>query len=418
MKRIALALLTIAVLGLAALAAIEFNRADDGGQASAPVADAAAQVRAGAYLARIGNCMGCHTVRGGREYAGGRALATPFGNIYAPNLTADKATGIGAWTADDFWQSMHNGRSKDGSFLYPAFPYPNYTKVTRVDADALFAYLQTVAPVVQPNRAHELDFPYNQRILLPFWRAFNFRQGEYQAKPRQGGEWNRGAYLVQGLGHCSACHTGRNAMGGSIAESSLGGGMIPMQDWYAPPLGSTTSSAETAALLQTGVSARGAVFGPMAEVVAGSLQHASAADIRSIAAYLATLPVPAAAARTTAAGGGAQEVLRQGARLYAEQCAQCHGDDGKGQPAVYPSLAASRAVAADNPVNTIRMVLNGGYPPGTRGNPRPYGMPPFGTTLSDTEVAAVVSHLRASWGNQGAPVAPREVSRLRGVPAE
>lgn len=416
MKRILFAALAIALLGLASVAGIEVMRAVDTTKPQ-PVADAAAQVRAGQYLGRVGNCMGCHTVRGGKQYAGGRALATPFGAIYAPNLTSDKVTGIGAWTADDFWQAMHNGRSKDGSFLYPAFPYPNYTNVTRSDSDALFAWFRTLAPVRQQNRPNQLRFPYNQRVLLPFWRAFNFDQGEYASEPARDARWNRGAYLVQGLGHCSACHTGRNAMGGSIAGKGLGGGMIPMQDWYAPPLGSDAPAAEIARLLQTGVSARGAVFGPMAEVVAGSLQHATDADIGSMAAYLETLAVAVAADAAPVAPAG-QAILRQGAQLYKAQCAECHGAGGSGAAAAYPSLAASRASSADNPVNTIRMVLNGGYPPSTHGNPRPYGMPPFGPTLSDAEVAAVVSHLRTSWGNQGRLVTAGEVSRLRGVPAD
>jgi mono/diheme cytochrome c family protein len=416
MKRIALAMLAIAILGLASLAAIEATRAAHSGN-PAPVADAAAQVRAGRYLASVGNCVGCHTVRGGRQYAGGRGLATPFGMIYAPNLTSDKVAGIGAWTADDFWQAIHNGRSKDGSFLYPAFPYPNYTKVTRADSDAMFAYFQTIAPVPQQNRPNGLRFPYNQRLLLPVWRAFNFDQGEFASEPERGAQWNRGAYLVEGLGHCSACHTGRNALGGSIADKRLGGGMIPMQDWYAPPLGSGDSAADIGQLLKTGVSARGAVFGPMAEVVAGSLQHASGADIGAMAAYLTTLPV-AAPARAALVMPAAQAMLRHGAELYKAQCAECHGADGKGAAGAYPSLEASRAVGAANPVNAIRMVLNGGYPPSTHGNPRPYGMPPFGPTLSDAEVAAVVSHLRTSWGHHGGTVSAVEVSRLRGVPMD
>ncbi|MES2759691.1 MAG: cytochrome c [Pseudomonadota bacterium] len=414
MKRIAIAVLALAILCLAAVAAIELMRATSAGR-SQPVADTAAQVRAGQYLARVGNCMGCHTARGGEQYAGGRALTTPFGAIYAPNLTSDKVTGIGAWSADDFWQALHNGRAKDGRFLYPAFPYPNYTKVTRSDSDAMFAWFQTLAPVRQPNRPNELRFPYNQRILLPLWRAFNFDQGEYASQPEQGAQWNRGAYLVQGLGHCSACHTGRNAMGGSIADQGLGGGMIPMQDWYAPPLGSGAPAAGIAQLLQSGVSDSGAVFGPMAEVVAGSLQHATGADIGAMAAYLTTLPVaPAPAESAVQPAPAAQATLRQGAALYKAQCAECHGADGTGAARAYPSLAAG----AGNPVNQIRMVLNGGYPPSTRGNPRPYGMPPFGQALSDDEVAAVVSHLRGSWGNQGRLVSAVEVARLRGVPAD
>ncbi|WP_426173761.1 c-type cytochrome [Massilia sp. TWR1-2-2] len=281
----------------------------------------------------------------------------------------------------------------------------------------MFAYFRTIAPVTQQNRPSELRFPYNQRLLLPLWRAVNFDQGEYAGAPEQGAQWNRGAYLVEGLGHCSACHTGRNALGGSIADKRLGGAMIPMQDWYAPPLGSGDSAADIGQLLKAGVSARGAVFGPMADVVAGSLQHASDADIGAMAAYLTTLPV-AAPARAVLVVPGAQAMLRQGAELYKAQCAECHGADGKGAAGAYPSLEASRAVGAANPVNAIRMVLNGGYPPSTHGNPRPYGMPPFGPTLSDAEVAAVVSHLRTSWGHHGGTLSAVDVSRLRGVPID
>jgi mono/diheme cytochrome c family protein len=427
MKRILLIALAAVVLGVLSVAGIEAARAVDTEQASLPVADLAGQVRQGAYLARAGNCMACHTARGGKEYAGGRALATPFGTIHSPNLTPDMLTGIGSWTSDDFWRAIHNGRSKDGSFLYPAFPYPNYTKMTRSDSDALYSYFRTLAPASQQNRSHELRFPYNQRALLPIWRALNFRQGEYEAQASQGAEWNRGAYLVQGLGHCSACHAGRNALGGSIAEQGLGGGIIPMQNWYASSLASDHGTglgewdvADIRDLLQTGVSKRGTAVGPMAEVVSQSLQHVSGADIHSMAVYLKSLPGSNAASRgvSVQAAGDPQAILRQGAGLYEQQCASCHGANGQGMPAAYPPLAGNRAATADTPVNLVRMILNGGYPPGTLGNPRPYGMPPFGPSLSDAEVAAVASYVRASWDNRAGLVSAVDVSRLRGVPAE
>jgi mono/diheme cytochrome c family protein len=427
MKRILLIALAVLALGVLLVAGIEVRRDAATEEAGLPVADVPGQVAQGAYLARVGNCMACHTALGGKEYAGGRTLATPFGNIYSPNLTPDNRTGIGAWTADDFWRAIHNGRSKDGSFLYPAFPYPNYTRMSRSDSDALYSYFRTLAPVTQQNRGDELRFPYNQRLLLPIWRALYFRQGEYQADPAKGEEWNRGAYLVQGLGHCSACHAGRNALGGSIAEQGLGGGIIPMQNWFASSLASDAGTglgewdvADISELLQTGVSKRGTAAGPMAEVVSASLQHVSGADIHSMAVYLKSLPGSDVRSRgaSVQVTGDPGVILRQGAKLYEQHCAECHGVNGEGITAAYPRLAGNRAATADTPVNLVRMILNGGYPPSTHGNPRPYGMPPFGPSLSDAEVAAVASYVRASWNNQAGLVSTVDVSRLRGVPAE
>lgn len=242
MKRILIAVLALVILVPLAVIGIQLAHDPGGDQPGVPVANATGQIERGRYLALAGNCMGCHTARGGAAYAGGRAIATPFGSIYSSNLTPDAQTGIGNWTADDFWRAIHNGKSKDGSFLYPAFPYPNYTKVTRADADAMYAYFRTVAPVRQANREHDLRFPYNQRMLLAFWRTLYFNPGEFEADTRQNAQWNRGAYLVQGLGHCAACHTARNALGGTVAEGDLAGGMIPMLNWYASSLTSDTGT--------------------------------------------------------------------------------------------------------------------------------------------------------------------------------
>ena len=427
MKRIFL--IIIAILALASLAVLGMQTFRDPGanEAAVAIADAGAQIEKGRYLARAANCMACHTARGGSEYAGGRAIDTPFGAIYAPNVTPDQATGIGSWTADDFWRALHNGKSKDGSFLYPAFPYPNYTRMVRADSDALYAYFQTIKPVRQQNREHALAFPYNQRVLLAFWRALYFTPGEFQPQTNQTAEWNRGAYLVQGLGHCSACHASRSALGGSLAREGLGGGLMPGAGWYAPALTSDAvtglgdwSVDDVASLLKTGVSQRGAAIGPMAEVVSTSLQHLADPDVTAMATYLKSLPRTASVPVPNPAGGvgDPDAVLRLGAKLYEQNCASCHGEDGKGAPPAYPSLAGNRALALGDPTNPIRIVLNGGYPPGTAGNPRPYGMPPFGAALSDSDIAAVVSYVRAGLGNQGRLVAPLDVSRLRGAPAD
>lgn len=391
--------------------------------AATPVVDRAAQLRQGAYLVRAGNCMACHTTPGGGQYAGGRAIATPFGKIYTSNITPDRASGIGSWSADDFWRAIHNGKSKDGSFLYPAFPYPSYTKVTRADSDAMYAYLMTKPAVRQPKRANELTFPYNQRPLLAFWRTLYFTPGEYEREPTRGEVWNRGAYLVQGLGHCAACHTARDALGGPLAERELGGGALPGIGWHAssitshPQSGVGAMSEEAlAALLRTGVAEGRAVAGPMAEVVGASLQHLSVADTWAMAAYLKTVtPVAAPAGGPAYAPADPAEVMRLGAEIYTKQCVACHGEQGQGHGTAYPRLAGTDPLGGEPPVNAIRMVLEGGFAPSTGGNPRPFGMPPFGHTLGDEEVAAVVTYVRGSWGNRASPVSPMAVNRLRGA---
>lgn len=373
----------------------------------------------GAYLARAGDCIACHTARGGVAYAGGRALDTPFGRFYGPNLTPDIDTGIGDWHADDFWNALHNGVAKDGRLLYPAFPYTHYTRVTRPDADALYAYFRSLPPQRQPNRPHELDFPYNQPMLLAGWRLLYFRPGDIEAQPARGLAWNRGAYLVEGLGHCSACHSTRNPLG--ALKEGLDGGMMPTLGWYAPSL---TSSGEAGlgdweqdhivALLGSGISPRGSATGPMAEVVARSLQYLTRDDLEAMAVYLKSLPAKPAPTPERAPSAGKQ-VLLEGGRIYASQCAQCHGDDGQGKLPAYPPLAGNRAVTLTPAVNAIRMTVNGGFPPGTGGNPRPYGMPPFGHELNDAQVAAVLSWIRTSWGNAAPPVTAVEVNRYRAI---
>ncbi|WP_151633257.1 c-type cytochrome [Noviherbaspirillum aerium] len=431
MKRIVLLIIALVFLAPAAIIGFQILHEPETGRppVAANVIDVREQAARGEYLAKAGNCMACHTTRGGNAYAGGRAIATPFGSIYSSNITPDPETGIGRWTSDDFWRAIHHGKSKDGRFLYPAFPYPNYTRVTREDADAMHAYFKTIAPVRQANREHDLRFPYNQRILLAFWRTLYFTPGVHEAQPGRSAEWNRGKYLVQGLGHCSACHTSRNALGGSSSDD-LAGGMIPMLNWHASSLSAGPGSAleewnrdDIADLLKTGVSRRGAVFGPMAEVVGGSLQHLSDPDIQAMASYLASAPqtavapvAPVAAARQVP--GDIEAVLKQGGALYDKHCVECHKADGKGAPPAYPPLAGNRSLAAQPAVNPIRIVINGGYSPATGGNPRPYGMPPFGTALNDTEVAAVVSYIRMTWGNDGGPVSAIEVGRFRGAPLE
>jgi mono/diheme cytochrome c family protein len=375
----------------------------------------------GAYLAQAGNCMGCHTAQGGRPYAGGRNLSTPFGTFITPNITPDRTTGIGQWSEQDFWRALHEGKSRDGRPLYPAFPYTEYTKITREDSDAIFAHLQTLAPVAQNNPPSKINFPYNFQPLLSLWRAVYFKPGIYQPETAKSREWNRGAYLVQGLGHCNACHAERNPLGATGGDK-LGGGQIMGSNWYAPSLTSRLEAGsadwpteEIIQLFTTGISPRSAASGPMAEVVRQSLQHLSKEDARAMAVYLKSLPETSPRLRTAAPALTEQvrHWFQQGAKIYEKHCKDCHGASGQGAPGIYPPLAGNRGVTMTPPVNAVRSVLNGGYPPSTAGNPRPYGMPPFAQVLRGEEVALVLSYIRNAWGNRAGLVTAAEVDKSR-----
>ena len=352
--------------------------------------------------------------------AGGRGIDTPFGTVYASNLTPDPKTGIGQWSAAHFWRALHNGRSRGGRLLYPAFPYPNYTHITRADAHAIHAYLRSLPAVEQPNRAHALRFPYNTQAALAVWRALYFRPARHVDDARRPAEWNRGAYLVEGLGHCNACHASRNLLGATAGPLDLGGGLIPVQNWYAPSLTSAREAgvahwdrAQVVALLKTGVSAQASVMEPMAEVVLRSTQYLSDADLNAIANYLQSLAPGDDKRDRDRASGLAGALFERGLKIYEHHCASCHGTAGEGVALAYPRLAGNRAVTLDPPANLVHVVLGGGFPPATAGNPRPYGMPPFATVLGNDEIAAVVSYMRGAWGNRGSTVTPLDVTRYR-----
>lgn len=413
--RLALAVLA-AVLLLAALVAWLNVRGESAIDRMPPAAPTAAVIERGAYLARAGNCIGCHTAAGGAPFAGGRAVETPFGAVMASNLTPDPRTGLGDWTAADFWRALHHGRSRDGRLLYPAFPYPSYTQVSRADADALFAYLRSLPAVEQPNRPHALRFPYGTQAALALWRALYFRPADFEPDAAQDAAWNRGKYLVQGLGHCAACHSSRDMLGGLNAE--FAGGLMPAGGWYAPSLASPAEAGlqgwpreQAVRLLKTGMSAHAAVSGPMAEVVFASTQHLADADLEAMARYLATLPQrepPRPAFEAASA-----DTLALGSRLYGQHCAACHGAQGEGAGGLYPALAGNRAVTLAVPNNLVQMIRRGGFPPTTAGNPRPFGMPPFGQVLSDAETAAVATYIRQSWGHAASEVTPLQVLQVR-----
>ena len=380
------------------------------------------RVARGRYLALAGNCRGCHTERGGADYAGGRVLATSFGEFRTPNLTPDAETGIGRWSENDFWRAMHEGKRPDGAPLYPAFPYTHYTKISRADVAALYVYLQSVPAVNKHNLAHSLQFPYDQRWLLVAWRALFFRPGAYQMVATQDERWNRGAYLVQGLGHCGACHDARNALGAIRAQAGAAGGVI--HNWYAPALNAAAEAGvaaspeeEVVALLRTGINQSAVTLGPMAEVVYNSLQHLRDEDLRAMAIYLRSLNAPASPQPAAASRQSAETRMvanARGARDYADHCAGCHGQHGEGRAPATRALAGNRDVTMTPAMNVIRIVLQGGYAPGTVGNPQPFGMPPFGGTLSDERIADLVSYIRSAWGNDAPAVAGHEVARQRG----
>jgi mono/diheme cytochrome c family protein len=412
---------------VAPLALLIMSVPEASAQSPAGSKDKASIIARGEYLAQAGDCVACHTAPEGKLFAGGRAMPTPFGTLYTSNITPDPETGVGKWTADQFYTMMHTGRSPDGRLLYPAMPFGSYTKVTRADSDAIFAFMQSVAPVKQPNKPHDLKFPYNNRSLIIGWRTLFFTEGEYKPDAGKSDEWNRGAYLVQGLGHCAMCHSAINALGGSSESAAFEGGLIPMQNWYAPSLTSNKegglgdwSIEDISDLLRTGISKRGAVYGPMADVTYNSLQYMTEVDTRAMAVYLKTLAehsVPDAPRGTTSVQESSL-LLRLGQSIYADKCASCHGEKGLGKPPHYPPLAGNQSIEMSSAVNPIRMVLNGGYPPGTAGNPMPHGMPPFAQSLSDDEVAAVVTYIRVSWGNHGAPVSAAEANALRSAPLQ
>ena len=378
----------------------------------------------GRYLATAGDCISCHTAQGGEAYAGGRVLPTPFGNIPAPNITPDPDTGLGNWSFDAFWRALHTGVGHDGELLYPAFSYTSFTKITREDAIALFAYLQSLPPIRQPAKPIGLNFPYNVRNTLAAWRTLYFKPGVYEPDPAHSASWNRGAYLVQGLGHCNECHAARDSWGGIKAATPMSGGQIPGQDWYAPDLSTQAngglqgwSRQDIVDLLKTGQSSKGAAFGPMAEIVASSTQYLHDTDLQAIADYLQSLP-PRAKPLPLRASVDSKPMADRGNDVYTQRCADCHGKDGEGVAGVYPPLDGNSSVLEPSGINATRVVLLGGFPPVTQAYPRPYSMPPYAQQLSDADVAAVVTYIRQAWSNHSSAVQERDVVKYRHTPID
>ena len=375
-------------------------------------------IERGRYLVNAGNCASCHTDAGGKPYAGGRPILTPFGTIYSTNITPDAATGIGKWSSQDFYKALHQGIRRDGKHLYPAFPYLWFTKVSRADVQAIKAFLDSVAPVRQQNKPAELPWPLSVREILAGWNELYFHEGAFKPDAKKSKQWNRGAYLVEGLGHCGACHTATNALGAPKSGEKLKGSDFG-QHWYAPGLTENLrdglgawSEADIVAFLKTGSNARSAAAGPMADVVKNSTQHFSDADLKAIAVYLKHIPAGKAQTTTRTKGTGRQ-ALSGGEAIYARNCIGCHRKNGAGYAKIFPSLKGSSAVQAKLPDTVIHIVLGGSHTAKTAGAPTALPMPAFDRKLDDQEVAELVNYIRNAWGNHASLTSADAVSKVR-----
>lgn len=381
-------------------------------------------IERGRYLARAGNCVSCHTSAGGQAFAGGLAFATPFGKLYSTNITPDPETGIGKWTEEQFARAVREGVRPDGAHLYPAFPYTAYTKLADEDVSALFAYLKIVKPVSFTPPENDMSFPANQRWALGVWKALFFDEGRFKSDSSKPDEWNRGAYLVEGLGHCSACHSPRNFMGAEKASMAMTGGEYTdkvvtgeIRTWSAPNLTDvpnglgTWPAEEVAAYLKTGRNSFSETHGPMNEVILNSTRHLTDSDVKAMAVYLKSLP----GNKGDIGKPASAQVLKDGETLYNVNCGTCHQPDGLGALSgdAGAKLVGNPVVQASNPASLINMILYGPHLAKLPGPKRWKDMPEFGSKLADEEVAAIASYVRNAWGNVGGAVSEQQVAKQR-----
>lgn len=398
-------------------------------------------VQKGGYLARLGDCVACHSTPGGKPFAGGLAMATPMGLIFTTNITPDKATGIGAYSLADFDRAVRQGVARDGHRLYPAMPYPSYVKLSYDDLRAVYAFFMNgVSPAEQPNKPTGIAWPLNMRWPLALWNGVFTEPGPYRPKQPPAAAvnseagallWNRGAYIVQGAGHCGSCHTPR---GVAINEKAydegsplfLSGALL--DGWYAPSLRGDSNTglgrwdeASIVQFLKTGRNAHAVVFGSMADAFNNSTQFMTDDDLRAVAHYLKSLPgdpardgepwhYDAASNQNLALE---QRLTVPAAQTFAARCAACHGMDGRGQAPSIPPLAGSASSMAAQAASSINVTLNGSARIVADGVPDAYRMPPLRNQLSDREIAEVLSFVRTSWGNRGGAVAEKDVKELR-----
>jgi mono/diheme cytochrome c family protein len=387
------------------------------GLLAAPIADAtpnAAQLRRGQYLVAVGDCMSCHLREGGEALAGGLPLNTPFGTIYTSNITSDQETGIGAWTPEQFHHAMHDGIGVHGENLYPAFPYPQFARVTREDTDAILAWLKATPAVHYTPPANKLPFPFNIRFIVKGWNLLFLKSDEFKPDAAQSAEWNRGAYLVSGLGHCAACHTPKNMFGADKSGEQFRGGTL--DNWVAPDL---TANARTglgewtaddvAEFLREGRNAHAGAAGSMGDVITYSTSLINDADRHAIAVYLKALPASPAITTVTADAG----TLRRGAAIYTDACASCHLENGVGQSRLFPPLGHDAMLQQADVTGLAHLILAGSRVGTAPNSPSPLTMPSFAWKLSDGEIADVSTYLRNSWGNQASPVSAAQIHDVR-----
>ncbi|WP_263262945.1 cytochrome c [Pseudomonas sp. RIT-PI-S] len=396
---------------------------------------AAAQVSGhGEYLARAGDCIACHTAPGGQPYAGGLGLKTPLGILYSTNITPDPQTGLGQYSFEDFDNAVRRGVRKDGSSLYPAMPFPSYAQVSEADMRDLYGYFMTgVTPVAHANRSPDIPWPLSIRWPLGWWSWMFAPKPAVVEAPPATERAARGAYLVEGLGHCGSCHTPRaltleeKTLADDRSKAYLSGG-APIDGWIAKDLRGSAmtglgkwSEADLVEFLRTGKNNQSAAFGGMKDVIENSLQYLSDEDLHAIAQYLKSLspdeaPLHSGAdaqASTTTADLHALRVESDGARIYADNCMACHRSDGKGYEKTFPGLSANTVLNDPQPDSVIRIVLAGATGTATDAAPTAYTMPAFAWRLSDPEVAAVASFIRSAWGNTGSAVSAKDVAHVR-----
>jgi mono/diheme cytochrome c family protein len=404
-------------------------------QTSAPAATDgdAAQIARGAYLARAGDCIACHSAKGGQPYAGGLAISTPMGKIYSTNITPDADTGIGKWTYEEFADLMRYGRTKEGYTVYPAMPYPSYSRMNDADMHDLYAYMMHgVAPVAQANRANEIPWPLSMRFPLAIWRwLFAPKVEPFQAPANSSAEVARGAYLVEGLGHCGSCHTPRGvalqekAMTNADGTVYLSGGQI-IDGWTVPSLRNehggglaAWSEADIVEFLKSGRNQHTASFGAMNEAIVDSTQYLSDQDLKSMAAYLKSLQPHNSDAKVYSYDDTVSKQLfngetkTPGAEVYVNRCAACHRSNGQGYTKAFPALAGNPVLQTADTTSAIHIVLSGGAQPPTGKAPSFLAMAPYADVLTDQQIADVVTFIQTSWGNQGGKATAEQVAKIR-----